>query len=197
MKIMCIISCAIWMAIAVNAIVSVAFIATSDKSSGELLEIIKAGPFTDNMPVLEYTNGCMPIVTVTNLNVVKIIQKPRDEGRLALMSWDREFNAVLKAISFVESTDRDLGVHPDGVSYGRYGVTKKAVRELSKTIDISDGIDLTNPKANEYAAWEYLRLMHTRHKCTNWIEAAGFYHGGSESNRAVYIEKITKALETL
>ncbi len=113
----------------------------------------------------------------------------------AIALSDYSCNDVLKAIAVVESSNRDLGVHPDGKSYGRYGVTKIAVRELQKTIDISESIDLTYPKANEHAAREYLRLMYNRHKCTNWVQAAGWYHGGGESNRAAYIERIIKALE--
>ena len=110
---------------------------------------------------------------------------------------DYSCDDVLKAIAIVESSNRAIGMHPDGASYGRYGVTKIAVRELSKTIDISEGIDLKVDWINKYVAWEYLRLMYNRHGCTNWVEAAGWYHGGDLSNRAVYIEKITKELEKL
>jgi len=103
---------------------------------------------------------------------------------------------VLKAIACVESSDKAIGTHPDGVSIGRHGVTRIAIRELSKTIDISENIDLKVDWINEYCAWEYLRLMYERHECTNWIEAAGWYHGGSASNRAEYIERIKKSLES-
>ena len=104
---------------------------------------------------------------------------------------------VLEAIAQVESSNRALGIHPDGVSYGRYGVTRIALRELGKTIDISEHLDLTVDWINRYCAWEYLRLMYTRHKCASWVEAAGWYHGGDATNRAAYVQKIIAAMDKL
>ena len=90
---------------------------------------------------------------------------------------------VLAAIAQIESNNRDIGVHSDGVSYGRYGITMMAVRELQRVgiLDVSfNKAWLKIPEQNEYIAKLYLREMYRRTK--SWYKAVKRYHGASDDD---------------
>ena len=103
---------------------------------------------------------------------------------------------ILSAIAEIESGSNDYpnngkARHKDKVSWGRYGVTMTAVRELQR----NDLIDchfhekwLANPATNEIAAAEYLKLMFRKYKC--WYKAAGAYHSQTVEFRDEYAYKV-------
>ena len=98
---------------------------------------------------------------------------------------------ILSAIAKIESGNRNLGIHSDGVSYGKYGVTMIAVRELQRNHILAAHIsekDLLIPMTNELAAREYLKLMYKKYKC--WYKAAGAYHSQQPEKRDAYAKKV-------
>ena len=103
-----------------------------------------------------------------------------------------QLSRVMRAIAQVESSNRDIGVHPDGVSYGKYGVTAIAMKELQRLEILSPNMQkewLLIPETNEIAARQYLMLMFNRHgKC--WYKAVGWYHGGDANQREEYANKV-------
>ena len=76
----------------------------------------------------------------------------------------RDVESILSGIAMVESSNRDLGVHPDGVSYGKYGVTYMAVTELKRVKLLPEQmvIDLCDPIQNELCATKYFILLVSR-----------------------------------
>lgn len=97
-------------------------------------------------------------------------------------------DAVLYQIMCVESGGRKIGFHPDGQSYGYFGLTKVACEEIDETF----------PPRNELrCARKYLRLMADRH-CPDKVgddrlyTAAGYYHGGGKNRRNGYAAKCLK-----
>jgi hypothetical protein len=117
---------------------------------------------------------------------------------------DAAITNVLAGIAMVESGGRDMGVHPDGVSYGRYGLTLVAVRELERCGDVSreelrmleaNPAQLAAPDRNARLAWLYLRVMYEQHACGSWIEAAGWYHGGNAERRRAYADRVRRAMK--
>jgi hypothetical protein len=101
---------------------------------------------------------------------------------------DRE--EVLRAIAMVETGDRDIGLHPDGVTYGRYGVTYMAVRELQRLRRLEDGeVDLRNPATNRRVASLYLQYLKERYG--SWWEAVRHYNPRSGS----YARKVWAAMD--
>jgi hypothetical protein len=135
-------------------------------------------------------------------------------GAATRASWTAD--DVLYGIRWVESRDgqrKDIYPHPDGSSWGVYGVTHWAVLALDEngvltfdqagrailTIDdfrfvCAEWDNLANPAFNCAAAEAYLMLMKKLHKCKNWIEAAGWYHGGDQNEREEYMEEVEKAI---
>lgn len=90
---------------------------------------------------------------------------------------------LLFKIMCVESAGVQTGFHPDGRSYGLFGLTEIACRDIDVPFP---------PKSiqDEYvAAAKYLVKMKERHDC-DWLTAAGWYHGGSEERREAYIDKL-------
>jgi len=101
---------------------------------------------------------------------------------------------VLWAIGEVESGNKDIGLHPDNISYGRYGVTSIAAEELHRLGLIKLRSSYKNPVGNHFAAHEYLMLMARRHNVQNWLLAAGYYHSSTPDLREAYMLRIRKAL---
>jgi len=102
---------------------------------------------------------------------------------------------VMKAISLVESGGKDLEVHPDGYSFGRYGVTRIAVAELIRLKKLPDReYDLTNPDINKTVAMKYLVLMYERYG--TWWVAVGRYHGGGSKRREEYAARVFELVGT-
>jgi len=102
---------------------------------------------------------------------------------------------VLWAIGQVESGGKDIGLHPDKISYGRYGVTSIAAKELYRLGLVSVLNGYKNPVGNHFAAHEYLMLMARRHNVQNWLLAAGYYHSSTPDVREAYMLRIRKKLE--
>ncbi|NLF40952.1 lytic transglycosylase domain-containing protein [bacterium] len=104
---------------------------------------------------------------------------------------------VLASIGQVESGGRDLGVHPDGASWGRYGVTHAALEELIRVgrwHTPAEQTDLSDPAINETVATEYLLLMYERNG-HSWREAVGWYHGAASwAARDAYARKVWQNL---
>ena len=148
------------------------------------------------------------------------------------------FDDAMDGIHWAESrrgtTTLALYPHADGSSWGEYGVTYGAVRELQRAGILKSGsmafdhkttiifpgndgvytvtlytnvfvfsigdntvvvtgnkLDLSNPVVNKIVAQFYLRWMYKLNKCSSWLAAAGWYHGGGQANRNSYIENIT------
>ena len=102
---------------------------------------------------------------------------------------------VLWAIGEVESGNKDIGLHPDLISYGRYGVSSIAAEELHRLGLIRFRNSYKNPTGNRFAAHEYLMLMARRHNVQNWLLAAGYYHSTTPDLREAYMLRIRKKLE--
>lgn len=90
---------------------------------------------------------------------------------------------LLFKILVVESHGVPTTLHKDGVSYGYFGLTKKACQEVDAQFPPA------TPKDEFVAAKAYLTLMKKRHNC-DWLTAAGWYHGGDEERREAYIDKL-------
>jgi len=101
---------------------------------------------------------------------------------------------ILWAIAEVESGNKDIGLHPDKISYGRYGITKLAATELWRYGKITDLNSYKTVEGNKFAANEYLMLMARRHNVQNWLLAAGYYHSSTPDLREAYMLRIRKAL---
>lgn len=91
-------------------------------------------------------------------------------------SWaDTELSDILYAVGIVESNGRDIGLHPDGVTYGRYGITYMAVNELHRVGWISTRrVNLRNPATNRTIAVLYLRYLKKRYG--SWWSAVKHYN---------------------
>ena len=82
---------------------------------------------------------------------------------------------VLFGIGQVETGGRDVGLHKDGVSYGQFGVTYVAVRELQRVRLLNDkDVDLQDPATNRKVAGLYLEYLHSRHG--SWEKAVAKYN---------------------
>ena len=120
--------------------------------------------------------GVMIMSAESNAAAQTAVKRPGDDDNVMC-------RRVLEAIGQVESGGKNIGVHPDGVSYGKYGVTMIAVRELHFREE-----GLKDPEENKFIARLYLQEMYRRHKC--WFKATGFYHGGSREARDEYALKV-------
>lgn len=112
----------------------------------------------------------------------------------ALMLADRaramEIDDVMEGIELVESGGKDIGRHPDGVTFGRYGVTYMAVRELRRLRIIDDtDVDLMVPEANARIARLY--LQHLKQRYGSWWEAVVHYNPRSRS----YARRVWAAID--
>jgi len=113
---------------------------------------------------------------------------------------------AMRGIALVESGGHDMGIHKDGVSWGKYGVTMTAVAQLSKLGLISQEEFMevqqspkmiAEPERNEryarhYMSWQY--VSHMKHDGSDRSFAVGRYHGGNEKRQGKYIERVVDAL---
>jgi hypothetical protein len=101
-----------------------------------------------------------------------------------------DLDDVMHGIQMVETGGRDIGLHPDGVTYGRYGVTYMAVKELQriKWID-SSNVDLSDPATNKRIATLYITYLKDRYG--SWWEAVKHYNPRSSS----YARKVWAAID--
>jgi len=107
----------------------------------------------------------------------------------------------MKLIALQESGDnakpnRNMALHKDGVSYGRYGVTYRAVAELKRTFYIPKGVvyNLTNEWESRKAGRLYLEYCKDRFRCS-WFEAIGYYHSFTKAKREKYLTEIKKSIK--
>ena len=92
---------------------------------------------------------------------------------------------VLALIMMVESSGQKIGMHPDGKSYGLFGLT-----EIACT-DIGEKWPPETPKDELRCAKKYLERMSDRWNCgKDWFTAAGFYHGGDSYRRETYVHNL-------
>lgn len=90
---------------------------------------------------------------------------------------------ILLQIMCVESSGKSLGFHSDGKSFGYFGLTEVACKEVNADFPPANITDEYN------AAKDYLVLMMRRHDC-DLLTAVGWYHGGDEARREEYMEKV-------
>jgi len=82
---------------------------------------------------------------------------------------------VMYGVGMVESCGRDVGLHSDGVAYGRYGVTYMAVSELRRKRLIGPGrIDLMDPDTNERMATQF--MLYLKRRYGSWWRAVQKYN---------------------
>jgi len=94
---------------------------------------------------------------------------------------------VLALIMMAESSGQKIGMHPDGKSYGLFGLTEVACT------DIGEKWPPETPKDELRCAKKYLEKMDERWKCEHeWLVAAGFYHGGDASRRDTYVRNLVE-----
>jgi hypothetical protein len=103
---------------------------------------------------------------------------------------------MLRGIAQVESKDKDIGLHADGVSHGRYGVTQVSVDELVrvKMLDRRD-LDLDDPTVNAMVARLYLLVQFER-AGGSWWNAVEKYHGNRDKTaNSSYAAKVWAAMD--
>ena len=112
---------------------------------------------------------------------------------------DPLIDKMLNGIGYVESGNNDYpngkALHRDGKSYGRYGVTKMALKEMQRLDRVPQHWtekDLQNRLVNYSVAYEY--LLYQYEKCKSWYKAVGWYHGGDDKRRDEYANKVFKHL---
>jgi hypothetical protein len=91
---------------------------------------------------------------------------------------------VLAHIMIVESGGVKVGIHPDGCSYGLFGLTEVAC------VEVGEPFPPETPRDELRTAKAYLEKVNERFKCPNYWEAAGFYHGGGKERREEYCKKL-------
>lgn len=135
------------------------------------------------MKKLTLATATIIIMTISTTAHSKVI-RPKDNDPVLLSQF-------LCAIGFVESGNKNIGIHNDGESYGKYGVTKYAVNELKRVklipIDFRTAL-IKLPFYNKLIAEKYLNLLF--HRCGSWYKAVGMYHGGDKKRRNAYADKV-------
>ena len=86
-------------------------------------------------------------------------------------------------IMCAESSGKEIGFHKDGKSYGLFGLTEVACKEVGAEFPPA------SVKEEYEVATKYLLLMKERHDC-DWLSAAGWYHGGDRERRDNYVYKL-------
>jgi hypothetical protein len=105
-----------------------------------------------------------------------------------VVTFEKVYAAILEHEP--RGMDNPDGVHPDGVSWGRSGVTRMASDRLVEEWERGERVgalppgdyDLADPAVNELVGREYLRLG-LRKRGHLW-GAVEFYHGDKPGTRA-------------
>ena len=101
-----------------------------------------------------------------------------------------DLDDILYGIAMVETRNRDVGLHDDGVSYGRYGITNQAVRELQRVGHLEQGrYNLIDPDTNRQIAILYLR--HLKDRYGSWWKATEMYNPRGQN----YARKVWAAID--
>lgn len=132
-----------------------------------------------------------PTSTVSPICTTNGVSQCELQSEIHQRAVETRINIIINAIGQVESRGTDIGVHPDGVSYGRYGMTQIAIRELKRVgiIDEDDVIDLTDPKQNRTCAKQYLILLKSRYG--TWELAVAHWNYNDKN----YLNKILDVIE--
>lgn len=100
--------------------------------------------------------------------------------------------AVLYGVGMKESGGRDVGLHDDRLSVGRYGVTITAVHELERVSRLRRGVvkfaDLYDPIVNEQVAVAYLQWLIEREGGVRAALCA--YHGKNAPDVQQYVTAV-------
>jgi hypothetical protein len=118
------------------------------------------------------------------------------------------FERAKLGVALAESHNKDIGVHDDGKSYGRLGVTVSACAQLFKLHLITDDeyaaimnkpALLADPVLNDRYGSMYLRHVCERDKTqaqteVDYVLLVGRYHGGSSSRQRRYYERVVVRL---
>ena len=91
---------------------------------------------------------------------------------------------VLAHIMIMESGGQKLGMHPDGASYGLFGLTEVAC------VDVGEKFPPETPRDELRVAKKYFETVSERFKCDDVWSACGFYHGGDAERRKDYAGKV-------
>lgn len=132
----------------------------------------------------------------TSVTVVELKPAQRHTPAAVAHTLDDAMLAkVLKAIAQVESGGRDVEVHADGISHGRYGITMMACRELlriGKLSAVPDPEDLDVPETCERLARLYLIALYQddARGGQSWWLTVCYYHGGNRTDREAYAAKV-------
>ena len=120
----------------------------------------------------------------------------------------QSFERAKLGVALAESHNKDIGVHDDGKSYGRLGVTVSACAQLFKLHLISDDeyaavmnqpSMLSDPVMNDRYGSMYLRYVCERGSvqggpAVDYPALVGRYHGGSASRQKRYHERTVARL---
>ena len=90
-------------------------------------------------------------------------------------------DAALFLVMLAESSGKATGKHPDGISFGYFGLTPIACDEIGETY----------PPLHEYeCARKYLSYCYEKSGDFDLFTACGRYHGGHKGRQANYISKL-------
>ncbi|MFA6284923.1 MAG: transglycosylase SLT domain-containing protein [Parcubacteria group bacterium] len=98
-----------------------------------------------------------------------------------------EAEKVFQGIVMVESGDKEIGVHPDGVSHGPAGLTLPALKDVHRLVcNSSEKLDyqaiLKNPvESRKFAKLYYLEMVHRFGDVKT--AAIAYHHGPTRVSR--------------
>lgn len=117
------------------------------------------------------------------------------------------FKRAMTALALAESHNKDCGLHPDGVSWGKFGITLTAVAQLRTKRKISElehwlaeqhPSRLAAPVRNERYARLYFALMLDKvpaeKRTGEYLPHIGLYHGGNAARMDRYRVRALKRL---
>lgn len=105
------------------------------------------------------------------------------------------FNEAIDRIAIKESKNKNIGIHPDGVSYGRLGVTIHPgcdqLLKMGWITRLPTEKEICDPSFNNMLGTYYLlaciKMYATNKDGTIDIKkAVGCYHGGKKADRDAY-----------
>lgn len=120
----------------------------------------------------------------------------------------QSFERAKLGVALAESHNKDIGVHDDGKSYGRLGVTLSAAAQLYK-LNLITGTEyivvanrpalLAEPEVNDRLGTLYLHYVCERDEPIgmtdiDYLARVGRYHGGSSYRQRRYYERVVVRL---